>query len=211
MREALTDSTIMSVMTGPRHRFNHDVEGRLMTTTVLDEVVSRLLDQQIGAIFQGKAEMGARALGNRSIMFDPRVKDGKDIVNRVKRREWYRPFAASILEEHAKDWFKMGKLTSSPWMLYALPVIPEQAEKIPAVVHVDCTCRAQTVTPEQNKHWYDLIAAFHANTEVPLVLNTSFNLAGEPLVHTREDALSTLRRSDLDFVYFPESMEIVTQ
>lgn len=182
-----------------------------MTTTALDDVVSRLLDQQIGAIFQGKAEMGARALGNRSIVFDPRVKDGKDIVNRVKRREWYRPFAASCLEEHAHEWFKMGRIKSSPWMLYALPVIPEMAEKIPAVVHVDNTCRAQTVTQAQNKHWYDLIKAFHEKTGVPMVLNTSFNLAGEPLVHTREDALDTLGRSELDFVYFPESQEVVTQ
>lgn len=181
-----------------------------MNKTVLEDVVSRLLDQQIGAIFQGKAEMGARALGNRSIVFDPRVKDGKDIVNRVKKREWYRPFAASILEEHAHEWFEMGRIKSSPWMLYALPVIPQQAEKIPAVVHVDNTCRAQTVSASQNRHWYDLIKAFGEKTGVPLVLNTSFNLAGEPLVHTREDALDTLRRSELDFVYFPESMEVVT-
>lgn len=182
-----------------------------MNTTVRDEVVSRLLDQQIGAIFQGKAEMGARALGNRSIMFDPRVPDGKDIVNRVKRREWYRPFAASILEEHAHEWFKMGRVKTSPWMLYALPTIPDQAKKIPAVVHIDNTCRAQTVNPSQNLHWYELIKAFHEKTEVPLLLNTSFNLGGEPLVHTKDDALDTLRRSELDFVYFPESMELVTE
>lgn len=182
-----------------------------MPTTVLDDVVARLLDQQIGAIFQGKAEMGARALGNRSIVFDPRVKDGKDIVNRVKRREWYRPFAASVLEECAHEYFEMGRVKSSPWMLYALPVIPEQAAKIPAVVHIDNTCRAQTVTRSQNAHWYDLIKAFYEMSGVPMVLNTSFNLAGEPLVHTRGDALDTLRRSELDFVYFPETQELVTE
>ena len=110
------------------------------------EAVGRLLDQQVGAIFQGKAEMGARALGNRSIIFDPRVPNGKDIVNRVEQREWYRPFAATVLEERAGEWFVMGKLTSSPWMLYALPTIPERIARIPAVVHVDGTCRAQTVT-----------------------------------------------------------------
>lgn len=91
---------------------------------VCQQAVARLLDQQVGAIFQGKAEMGARALGNRSIIFDPRVPNGKDIVNRVKQREWYRPFAASVLQQYAGDWFVLGKLTSSPWMLYALPTRP---------------------------------------------------------------------------------------
>src|SRR4051794_24211264 len=85
-----------------------------------DEVVDRLLRKQVGAIFQGRAEMGARALGNRSIIFDPRVPNGKDIVNRVKNREWYRPFAASVLAEHAADWFDMGSVAESPFMLFAL-------------------------------------------------------------------------------------------
>ena len=175
------------------------------------DVVARLLNRQVGAIFQGKAEMGARALGNRSIIFDPRVPDGKDIVNRIKKREWYRPFAASVLEEHAADWFVMGRLTSSPWMLYALPTKPERMAQIPAVVHVDGTCRAQTVTRAQNAKWYDLIEAFFTQTGVPLLLNTSFNLAGEPLVHTRCDALDTLQRSALDFVYFAADEEIVSK
>jgi carbamoyltransferase len=175
------------------------------------EVVDRLLDRQVGAIFQGKAEMGARALGNRSIIFDPRVPDGKDIVNRIKKREWYRPFAATVLEQHAADWFVLGRLTSSPWMLYALPTRPERIAQIPAVVHVDGTCRAQTVTPAQNPKWYDLILAFFEQTGVPLLLNTSFNLAGEPLVHTRRDALETLQRSALDFVYFADDGETVSK
>jgi carbamoyltransferase len=173
--------------------------------------VARLLSRQVGAIFQGRAEMGARALGNRSIIFDPRVPEGKDIVNRIKKREWYRPFAASVLEEHAADWFVMGRLSSSPWMLYALPTKPERVAQIPAVVHVDNTCRAQTVTRVQNPKWHDLILAFHERTGVPMLLNTSFNLAGEPLVHTRQDALDTLNRSDLDFVYFADEGEIVSK
>jgi carbamoyltransferase len=176
-----------------------------------EEVVDRLLRQQIGAIFQGKAEMGARALGNRSIIFDPRVPNGKDIVNRVKKREWFRPFAASVLQEHAADWFIMGQVRSSPWMLFALPTRPERIAQIPAVVHVDGTCRAQTVSRDQNPKWYDLIQAFHAKTAVPLLLNTSFNLAGEPLVHTRKDAMDTLARSELDFVYFADQEEVIAK
>jgi carbamoyltransferase len=173
------------------------------------EAVARLLDRQVGAIFQGKAEMGARALGNRSIIFDPRVRDGKDIVNRIKRREWYRPFAATVLEQHAADWFVLGRLTSSPWMLFALPTRPERMAQIPAVVHVDGTCRAQTVTHTQNPKLHGLILAFSEKTGVPLLLNTSFNLAGEPLVHSRRDALDTLRRCALNFVYFADDEEIV--
>jgi carbamoyltransferase len=172
------------------------------------EVVARLLDRQVGAIFQGGAEMGARALGNRSIIFDPRVPNGKDIVNQIKKREWYRPFAASVLEQHAAEWFVLGRLTSSPWMLYALPTRPERISQIPAVVHVDGTCRAQTVTHAQNPKWYDLIHAFFEQTGVPMLLNTSFNLAGEPLVHTRRDALDTLQRSTLNFVYFADVEEV---
>src|SRR5437868_1950837 len=106
---------------------------RLRVTSTMNacqEAVARLLDKQVGAIFQGKAEMGARALGNRSIIFDPRVPDGKDIVNRIKQREWYRPFAASVLAEHAADWFVMGKIASSPWMLFALPTKPERIAQI---------------------------------------------------------------------------------
>jgi len=179
--------------------------------TARDQVVDRLLQQQIGAIFQGKAEMGARALGNRSIIFDPRVPNGKDIVNRVKKREWFRPFAASVLQEHAADWFIMGQLRTSPWMLFAFPTRPERIPQIPAVVHVDGTCRAQTVSRDQNPKWYDLILAFHTRTTVPLLLNTSFNLAGEPLVHTRKDAMDTLARSELDFVYFAEQEEVIAK
>ena len=96
-------------------------------------------------------------------------------------------------------------------MLYALPTRPERIAQIPAVVHLDGTCRAQTVTREQNPRWYDLIFAFFELTGVPLLLNTSFNLAGEPLVHMRHDALDTLRRSTLDFIYFADDEKIISK
>ena len=172
-------------------------------------VVTRLIKKQIGAIFQGKLEMGPRALGNRSIIADPRMKDGKDRVNIVKNREWYRPFACSILEEHAREWFEMGRLDSSPWMSYAIPVKKNKWEKIPAVVHVDGTCRLQTVNREQNPFYYDLINQFYKQTNIPLILNTSFNLAGEPIVFNPGRALDVFTNSDLDFVYFPEVEKIL--
>ena len=172
-------------------------------------VVTRLIKKQIGAIFQGKLEMGPRALGNRSIIADPRMKDGKDRVNIVKNREWYRPFACSILEEHAREWFEMGRLDSSPWMSYAIPVKKNKWKKIPAVVHVDGTCRLQTVNREQNPFYYDLINQFYKQTNIPLILNTSFNLAGEPIVFNPGRALDVFTNSDLDFVYFPEVEKIL--
>jgi len=172
-------------------------------------VVTRLIKKQIGAIFQGKLEMGPRALGNRSIIADPRMKDGKDRVNIVKNREWYRPFACSILEEHAREWFEMGRLDSSPWMSYAIPVKKNKWEKIPAVVHVDGTCRLQTVNREQNPFYYDLIQQFYKQTNIPLILNTSFNLAGEPIVFNPGRALDVFTNSVLDFVYFPEMEKIL--
>ena len=146
------------------------------------DVVRRLVDKEIGAIFQGKMELGPRALGNRSIIADPRMEDGKDRVNVIKNREWYRPFACSILEEHAHDWFEMGRLKSSPYMSYAIPVKENKWKEIPAVIHVDGTCRLQTVNKEQNPLYYNLIKEFYDRTDVPLILNTSFNLAGEPMV-----------------------------
>jgi carbamoyltransferase len=168
-----------------------------------EEAIDLILQQEIVAIFQGHSEWGPRALGNRSLLFDPRNKDGKDIVNKVKNREWYRPFAGSCLLEHADDWFEMGVIKESPYMTYAIPVKEEKKKLIPSITHVDGTCRIQTVTKEQNKKFYELIEEFYKRTEVPILFNTSFNLAGEPLVETLDDAHSTIERSDLNYLYLP--------
>lgn len=175
----------------------------------IGDIASKLIDKEIGAIFQGKLELGPRALGNRSIIADPRMKDGKDRVNVVKNREWYRPFACSILEEHAHDWFKMGQLRSSPWMSYAIPVKEDKRKQIPAVIHEDGTCRLQTVNKEQNPLYYDLISEFYKQTNIPLILNTSFNLAGEPIVFNPAKAIDVFLSSKLNFVYFPEIKKVV--
>jgi carbamoyltransferase len=177
---------------------------------VKKEYIAQLLNNgDIVSIFQGSSEAGPRALGNRSILFDPRVENGKDIVNVVKKREWFRPFACSVLLDHSKNWFDMHCLDESPHMMYALDALPDVKEKIPAVVHVDNTCRVQTVTREQNKHFYELIEEFYKLTKVPLLLNTSFNLAGDPLVETIEDALNTLRKSELEYLYLPELDKLI--
>ncbi|MBS3054441.1 MAG: hypothetical protein J4431_02810 [Candidatus Aenigmarchaeota archaeon] len=141
--------------------------------------------------FQGKMEWGPRALGNRSILADPSKADMKDVVNRkVKYREAWRPFAPSMLEEKAGMYVENAK--KSPYMIIGFRA--KNAEEIPAVVHVDGTTRPQTVNRSQNRRYYDLIKAF----KIPVVMNTSFNLAGEPIVCTPQDAVNTFRKSGLD-------------
>jgi carbamoyltransferase len=173
------------------------------------DVVELLIEANIVAIYQGRAEAGPRALGNRSLLFDPRLSNGKDIVNRIKKREEFRPFACSVIYEEADKWFNLGGLDESPYMMFALKAKKSVVEKIPAVVHIDGTCRIQTVKQQQNPELYRLIKGFYSRTEVPLLLNTSFNLAGEPLVETPQDAFNVLRNSELKYVYFPEMGKIV--
>lgn len=168
------------------------------------KIVELLCNKNIVALFQGRSENGPRALGNRSILFDPRFEDGKDYVNRVKRREYFRPFAGSILEEDVHDWFDLRGMPNSPHMMYAVNCQPGVAEKIPSIIHVDGTCRIQTVNRSENGHYYDLIKCFKDKTNVPVLFNTSFNLGGEPLVENLDDALRTLANSEIEYLYLPE-------
>ena len=175
----------------------------------LETVIDLLIDkEQIVAIFQGESEWGPRALGNRSILFDPRHPQAKQIVNKVKMREDYRPFAGSVMLEHADEYFDMKQLKESPWMSFAIQAKEKAYKDIPSLVHADGTCRIQTVTREQNKNYYDLIEAFYNITGVPMVFNTSFNLGGEALVETIEDALTTCQNSQINYLYVPADQDI---
>jgi len=173
-------------------------ENETMIDASYEDVVNLLQAKNIVTIFQGKSENGPRALGNRSILFDPTFADGKDFVNTVKNREYFRPFAGTILQEHAAEWFEMESLTESPYMMYAVACKPGKAEKIPSIIHVDGSCRIQTVTQEQNEHFYNLINEFYKKSGVPMLFNTSFNLGGEPLVETLDHAIATLRTSKIE-------------
>ena len=164
---------------------------------------------EIVTIFQGRSEGGPRALGNRSILFDPTIKDGKDIVNGVKRREFFRPFACSMKKEKVHEWFDLKGREGSPHMMYAVECLPGVEEKIPSVIHVDGTCRIQTLTEEDNIHYYNLIDAFEKLSGVPILFNTSFNLGGDPLVETIEDAINTLSYSEIEYMYLPELQKLV--
>jgi len=142
-------------------------------------------------------------------MFDPTFEDGKDYVNNVKRREYFRPFAGSILEEDVHEWFDLRGMDSTPHMMYAVNCQPGIEEKIPSIIHIDGTCRIQTVNRDQNPHYYDLIKTFKERTGIPIVFKTSFNLGGEPLVETIEDAIWTLQQSEIEYLYLPEFKKLV--
>jgi carbamoyltransferase len=152
--------------------------------------------------FQGRMEFGQRALGNRSILADPRRGDAKDLVNAaVKYRESFRPFAPAILAEHVPEWFDCPPGTHVPFMERVHMFRPERMAEVPAVVHQDGTGRLQSVDSSTSPRFHALIRAFHEKTGVPIVLNTSFNLSGEPIVCTPQDALRSFFSCGLDVLY----------
>ena len=149
--------------------------------------------------FQGGSEFGPRALGNRSILADPREAKMKDIINeRVKHRQPFRPFAPIVLAERAEEIFE--ECVESPFMLLAMKVRPEWRDKIPAVVHVDGTARVQTVCQDNNERLYKLLKEFDAITGVPVLLNTSFNVKGEPIVEEPQDAVECFLSTGIDYL-----------
>lgn len=156
-----------------------------------------LADQRVIGWFQDRSEFGPRALGNRSLLADPRKPEMKDILNRrVKHRQAFRPFAPIVLAERMKDVFEGEE--DSPFMLIAKPVRPEWRDKIPAIVHVDGTARVQTVREATNPRLYRLLKEFEALTGVPVLINTSFNIKGEPIVETPEDAVACFLSTGID-------------
>lgn len=151
--------------------------------------------------YQGRMEWGPRALGNRSILADARRDDMKDIVNHaVKLREGFRPFAPACLAEHAAAWFDMTGLEESPYMLFCVPVREDRRALIPAVTHVDGSARVQTVSEQDNPGLHALLRAFHRRTGVPILLNTSFNVKGEPIVNTPADAVRCFLGTQIDLL-----------
>ena len=163
------------------------------------DAADMIVDGKIVAWFQGRMEFGPRALGNRSLLADPRRPEMRDILNqKVKHREDFRPFAPSVLAEHAEEWFDVGaKLASHEFMLFACDVKPDRRDRIPAVVHKDGSARVQLVSRKLNPRFHELISHFHAKTGVPVVVNTSFN-DSEPIVCTPTDAIVTFRKSGID-------------
>jgi carbamoyltransferase len=169
---------------------------------LLDRIVRRLMQGKVVGWSQGRFEWGPRALGNRSILADPRNPEMKDIVNaKIKFREPYRPFAPSVLAECAEKYFDLPHPQChypARYMLYVAPVTESQRSTLPAITHVDGTARLQTVFRAQSPRYHGLIERFGQATGVPVLLNTSFNLRGEPIVNTPADAFNTFSKSEMD-------------
>ena len=171
-------------------------------TATDDFVIDELINKKIISVFGGRSESGRRALGNRSIIADPRYIETKDIVNdRVKHRQWFRPFAPSILREEVKEWFKYD--VDSPYMSFAIPFKDDKKHLVPAVIHFDGTARLQTVTESSNYWYYNFIKKFKSKTGVPILLNTSFN-DREPIVETPEHAINCFLNTNIDYLYFTD-------
>jgi carbamoyltransferase len=149
----------------------------------IQKIVDGILKDGIVAVATGRAEFGPRALGNRSILADPRDPLIKNKVNLIKQRELFRPFAPVVMEEYASRWFDMD--FTSPYMQYTVKCL--QPEKIPSVVHIDGTSRVQTVNKDQHSGLYDVLSNWYKITGIPILLNTSLNIKGQPLLNDRLD------------------------
>jgi carbamoyltransferase len=175
---------------------------KLSEEVLLKKTAQALADGKLVCWFQGRMEWGPRALGNRSFLADPRREEMKDIINlRIKQRESFRPFAPSVLEERSQEYFNMS--VSSPFMLYAFGVKPDKRSQIPAVTHIDGTARPQTVNKETNLRYWKLIKQFEQLTDIPMLLNTSFNIQ-EPIVCTPEDAIMSFLNTSTDCLILEE-------
>src|SRR5450432_77331 len=186
-----SDSRIQSALSSA------SLEGRkLERQALLVEVADQIAAGNVVGWFQGRMEWGTRALGNRSIVAHPGLPNMKDVLNaRIKRREWFRPFAPSILADKQHEYFEHDH--PSPFMLHVYKIRPEKRKDLCAVNHVDDTGRLQTVTREENPMYYDLISAFYRKTGIPVILNTSFN-ENEPIVCTPEEAIDCFQRTRMD-------------
>jgi carbamoyltransferase len=175
----------------------------------IEEIVDLLDKQNIISVFSGPSESGRRALGNRSILADPRQLKMKDTINeKVKHRQWYRPFAPSILREKVSEWFDLD--IDSPYMSYVIDFKEEVRSRVPAVVHIDGTARLQTVTREDNGWYYELIKKWDEKTGIPIILNTSFN-DREPIVETPQHAVSCFMGTNIDYLYFVDAKILVSK
>ena len=177
----------------------------------LEKYVAKTLNQQkIIGWFQGGAEFGPRALGNRSILTAPFPKEMKDILNsRVKFREEFRPFAPAILSEFANEYFDINQ--SSPHMLIAVNVKAKKISEIPAVVHIDNSARVQTVDKSNNPKFRKLIESFYEETDCPVLLNTSFNVKGQPIVNSPEDAINCFLSTNIDILAIGDFVAVKEQ
>ncbi len=189
---SISDSAISRLI-----QYNRSLDIRHLPENICAITAELLAKGQLVGWIQGRAEFGPRSLGNRSILADPRKAANKDAINQsIKFRESFRPFAPSVLHEHADDFF--ANYHESPYMDKTLTLRDSHQQQVAAVCHVDGTGRLQTVKQHWNPRFYSLISHFYQQTQIPMLLNTSFNVMGKPLVHTLEDALAVFLTTGLD-------------
>lgn len=188
------------------HYYNQTETVDIGTASTISNLVDILISQKSLGIVDGAPEAGPRALGHRSILFDPRNPDSKDIVNKIKKREWYRPFAGIILKDKIHNFFITNRIDDYSSMTVSLKATQLAKDTIPGIIHVDHSCRIQTVS---NGFIFELLLEFYNRTGCPVLLNTSLNLAGEPLVQTKQHVLDIISNSDLDYVYFVNDNKLI--
>lgn len=168
--------------------------------SLFKDAAQEIANGKIIGWFQDGSECGPRALGNRSILADPRNKEMKDILNKkVKFREPFRPFAPAVLWEYQQEYFDLNIF--SPYMLMVADVREDIRTSIPAVVHIDNTARVQSIGKDLMPKFYEIVLEFYKITNIPMLINTSFNVKGEPIVETPNDAIECLKKTELDFLY----------
>jgi carbamoyltransferase len=191
---AYDDDAIRAFLDGQGIGYERLGESELLRTTA-----SLLAQKNVIGWYHGRMEFGPRALGNRSILADPRDRGMKDILNqKIKHREQFRPFAPSVLLDQADAYFDLA--CPSPYMLFTPRVRPDRRDAVPAITHVDGTARLQTVTPAENGRYDALIREYYRQTGTPILINTSFNVRGEPIVHTPEQAYNCFVHTDMDYL-----------
>ena len=201
--------TIKDIYLGIPQRLNLDNFYNYTIVHTSYEEVSKILLEDPVAIFQSRSEQGQRGLGNRSLLMSPLNLKANEKLNNIKKREWYRPFACSILQEESKKWFDMKNKEESPYMMYLFRLLDDKINVLQSGIAIDNTSRIQTVKKSNNEHFYNLLNAFNKLTNVPILINTSLNLPGEVLVETEEDLLYLIDNSNLKYIYVPEIQKLI--
>lgn len=201
-----------TVYLGFKHNFNTNLFSKNFSLTKVDykDVAKILLDEPV-AVYQGRSEQGQRALGNRSLLMNPAHKDAVLKVNNIKKREWYRPFACSIISEEFTNYFYSNRNTNPSYMNFVYKVKPNKRSKLQSVLSIDDYSRVQSVTSSQNFHYYNLIKTFGIMYGFPVLLNTSLNLPGRPIVETFEDLREMMLSSNLKYSYLPDYNLLITK
>jgi len=198
-----------TVYLGIPQKINTDLFLNYKIISVNSDDVAKILLNEPVAIFQSRSEQGQRGLGNRSLLMSPINPNTNDKLNQIKKREWYRPFACSILSEKAKEWFDLMQLNESPYMMYVFKLLNNKQNILTSGVAINNTSRIQTVNKKQNINFYNLLKSFEKMTNIPILINTSLNMPGEVLVETLYDLKHLFTNSNLKYIYFPEINKLI--